>query len=155
MSILRINTDDSMCEISTGKNWMNTIKKDSGNNDINLLFEWYLCDNYKLFLYGSIRGNQINNHVLPSNGVSSIDINLSNNFILYDNIYFVKLCNNNIVKYKIKEYGEFYSVNYDSSSEDYNELEDDEYINNSSLNKKYNYVPVDYMNNLSYDNNIY
>lgn len=156
MNILRVNTDNSMTEIPASKNWINTIKRDNENNDINLLFEWYLSDNSKLLLYGNMDGYQINNHILPSNGISSIDINLSNNFTLYDNIYFVKLKDNKIIDYSIQEYGEFYSINYDEDGEESNDYdtEDETCVDNININYKHN-VKIDCINNLNYDNNIY
>ena len=158
MSIVRVNTDNSMTEIPSGKNWINTIKRDNLNNDINLLFEWFLSDDSKLLLYGNMEGSQINNHVLPSNGISSIDINMSNNFTLYDNIYFVKLKENKIVKYSIQQYGEFYSINYDTDEEKSCTSDSDDDICFESVNINTNYkhsIKIDYVNYLSHDNNIY
>lgn len=158
MSILKVNTDNSITEISANKNWISTIKRDNSNNEINLLFEWYLSDNSKLLLYGNMDGYQINNHILPSNGISSIDINITNNFTLYDNIYFVKLQDNKIVNYSIQEYGEFYSINYDSDGENYcnSDSDDETIVDLVDINTNYKHnIKVDYINNLSYDNNIY
>ena len=158
MSIVRVNTDNSMTVIPSGKNWINTIKRDNSNNEINLLFEWYLSDDSKLLLYGNMEGSQINNHVLPSNGISSIDINMSNNFTLYDNIYFAKLQDNKIVKYSIQEYGEFYSINYDTEEENSSnsDSEDDIIFDSTNINTNYKHsINIDYVNYLNYDNNIY
>ena len=62
-----------------------------------------------------MEGSQINNHVLPSNGISSIDINMSNNFTLYDNIYFAKL--QDIRWYIVFKNMRIYSINYDTEEE--------------------------------------
>ena len=153
MNIIRINTDDTMTEIKSNKNWMNTIRKNS-NNDINLLLEWFIDDNSKLLLYGNLDGEHINNHVIPSNGISSLDILSCADITLYDNIYIVKLKNNKLINYSIKEYGEFYSINCDFYSDNINENDsDDEYNNNISYDNIYFNTNVD--NNLSFDNNIY
>lgn len=150
MSIIRINTDNTMSELKSNKNWINTIKKNSENSDINLLYEWYIQNNSKLLLYGNIEGEQINNHILPSNGISSIFSEMHNN-ILYDNIYIVKLKDNKLVKYTIQEYGEFYSINYDSNNSS-SDSDDEiyEYKCNNSCDTN-----IDINNTLSYDNNIY
>ena len=149
MIIIRINTDNTMTELKSNKNWINTIKKDSNNSEINLLYEWYIENNSKLLLYGNIVGEQINNHFLPSNGISSIISDLDDN-ILYDNIYIVKLKENKLVNYSIQEYGEFYSINYDINNS-CSESDDDIY--------EYKYTAscsnIDINNTLSYDNNIY
>ena len=154
MIIIRINTDNTMTELKSNKNWINTIKKDSNNSDINLLYEWYIDSNSKLLLYGHLDGEQINNHILPSNGISSIISELNCN-ILYDNIYIVKLEENKLVNYSIQEYGEFYSINYDtnnSCSESDDELYEYKYTNSCNT---YIDTNININNILSYDNNIY
>ncbi len=150
MIIIRINTDNTMSELKSNKNWINTIKKDSNNSEINLLYEWFIENNSKLLLYGNLVGEQINNHVLPSNGISSIISELNDN-ILYDNIYIVKLKENKLVNYSIREYGEFYSINYESNnscSESEDDIYEYKYTNSCDTNIHIN-------NTLSYDNNIY
>ncbi len=149
MIIIRINTDNTMSELKSNKNWINTIKKDSNNSEINLLYEWFIENNSKLLLYGNLVGEQINNHVLPSNGISSIISEINNN-ILYDNIYIVKLKDNKLVDYTIKEYGEFYSINYDSNNSCSESDEEIYHFNSDS-----SYINNDINNTLSYDNNIY
>ena len=158
MSILRVNTDNSMTKLPANKNWINSINRDNSNNEINLLFEWYLSDTSKLILFGNMEGSQINNHILTSNGVCSLDINITNNFTLYDNIYFVKLQDNQIVDYTIQEYGEFYSINYDSDVEHSHnsDSDDDPVVDLVNINTNYKHnIKVDYINNMSHDNNIY
>ena len=153
MNIIRINTDNTMIEVNVKKNWINTIKKANQSNNINLLFEWLIDNDSKLLLYGNLDGNQINNHILPNNGISSIDLNItSTNSTLYDYIYIVKLTNNKITNLSIQEYGEFYIMNYEYNSDYSSDDNDIDYNNNIS-----NLIYYDSNNNntLNYDNNIY
>ena len=155
MNIIKINTDNSMTELKSKKNWINTINNDNLSKNIDLLFEWYIDCDYKLLMYGNIDGNQLNNHILPSNGVSSINHNLvSNDYTLYDNIYVVKIKNNMLVNYTITEYGEFYSINYDSDT-NLSSDDDDTYNEPINYNNYNNYNNLNKNNILNYDNNIY
>jgi len=153
MNILKINTDNTMLEIKAQKNWISTIKKNNQSNEISLLFEWFINNDCKLLLYGNLDGSQLNNHILPSNGMSSYDLNIiSNDYTLYDNIYIVKIQANILINFSIKEYGEFYSINYDSNSNCSSDEDDIEYVVNNNYNLKYNNSSN---NILNYDNNIY
>jgi len=156
MSILKINTDNTMNELKMSKNnYMKTIKENiynKGYNEIELLFSW-IYEDYVIKLYGFYEGIDefINIHEIPSYGISEfLDVE-SSNTKLYGDIFIVKLIENKVIKFTIEDYGEFYNIMYDNFEEDYeSESYEDELINDETDSCNLNY---DYKSTINYDKN--
>ena len=111
MIIISINPNEDINELNINENndIINELKK-INNMDISLLYYWNYDDNYIIKCYGNYENDlfDVNNHILPINGISDILNELSNEIKLYGNIYMILYKNNIMVDYNISNYGCFY-----------------------------------------------
>ena len=132
--LIQIHIDESMEEIDCNptKSMVSKLKKlakTKGEGDIQLLFHWYI-HNIELICYGWLYGEcvDMNKHKLLRDGVPNneyIDI-LSENAVLYGDIFLIKKVQKKYEPLSIIEYGEIYAENNyeDTDDESVQEIEE-------------------------------
>jgi len=128
MKIIKINIDDTMENIkinsSNESDIMNELIKLTnykGSENIKELYSW---NKNKIRAYGWISGTDyLNQHKLPPGGISIINIDKSEEIVLYGNIFIMSFNGNNkLINYNISEYGELhYILTTDDFDTEYNQ----------------------------------
>ena len=127
-SIIKINIDNTIEIIDLNINNSNLINKlhkistSKGSDNITELYNW---NNNQIRAYGWISGINKNEHKLPPDGKSTINIKSSDEIVLYGNIFIIAFNKTKIIDYSIAEYGELHyiltSTDYDSNDSDLND----------------------------------
>jgi len=139
-SIIKINIDNTIEIIDLNINNSNLINKlqkistSKGSDNITELYNW---NNNQIRAYGWISGINKNEHKLPPDGKSTINIKSSDEIILYENIFIIAFNKTKIIDYSIAEYGELHyiltSTDYDSNDSDLNDSDKIQKSNNVEM----------------------
>tara|TARA_B100001094_G_C17929745_1_gene670128 strand:+ start:340 stop:840 length:501 start_codon:yes stop_codon:yes gene_type:complete len=154
-SIIKINIDNTIEIIDLNiknSNIINKLQKISTSKDSDNITELYNWNNNQIRAYGWTSGINKNEHKLPPDGKSTINIKLSDEIVLYGNIFIIAFNKTKIIDYSIAEYGELHyiltSTDYDSNDSDSNDSD------SNDLNKiqKSNNLEIINENNENKDN---
>ena len=139
-SIIKINIDNTIEIIDLNINNSNLINKlhkistSKGSDNITELYNW---NNNQIRAYGWISGINKNEHKLPPDGKSTINIKSSDEIVLYGNIFIIAFNKTKIIDYSIAEYGELHyiltSTDYDSNDSDLNDSDKIQKSNNVEI----------------------
>ena len=139
-SIIKINIDNTIEIIDLNINNSNLINKlhkistSKGSDNITELYNW---NNNLIRAYGWISGINKNEHKLPPDGKSTINIKSSDEIVLYGNIFIIAFNKTKIIDYSIAEYGELHyiltSTDYDSNDSDLNDSDKIQKSNNVEM----------------------
>ena len=142
-SIIKINIDNTIEIIDlnilniNNSNLINKLHKIStskGSDNITELYNW---NNNQIRAYGWISGINKNEHKLPPDGKSTINIKSSDEIVLYGNIFIIAFNKTKIIDYSIAEYGELHyiltSTDYDSNDSDLNDSDKIQKSNNVEM----------------------
>jgi len=139
-SIIKINIDNTIEIIDLNINNSNLINKlhkistSKGSDNITELYNW---NNNQIRAYGWISGINKNEHKLPPDGKSTINIKSSDEIVLYGNIFIIAFNKTKIIDYSIAEYGELHyiltSTDYDSNDSDLNDSDKIQKSNNVEM----------------------
>tara|TARA_Y100001970_G_C13840134_1_gene654041 strand:- start:131 stop:607 length:477 start_codon:yes stop_codon:yes gene_type:complete len=139
-SIIKINIDNTIEIIDlniNNSNLINKLQKISTNKGSNNITELYNWNNNQIRAYGWISGINKNEHKLPPDGKSTINIKSSDEIILYGNIFIIAFNKTKIIDYSIAEYGELHyiltSTDYDSNDSDLNDSDKIQKSNNVEM----------------------
>ena len=147
MKIIKINIDNTMENINID-NINNTnileelikLTNYKGLGDITELYSW---NKNKIKAYGWVSSGtehldqlKLSQHKLPPCGSSIINIDFSEDVVLYGNIFIISFNKNNkVTNYDISEYGELhYILTTDDFDKEYNHSESDEELDLTKIN---------------------
>ena len=135
MKIVQIKVDGNMNEVSgefTKKNIRKLMREITGVKKYECLYEW-IYDDSTVQCYGCLEGKagKENKHELPPSGEKMVEaLDTSDNQLLFNDMFMVKIEGNNYSDFDVADYGLFYTLCFDGFDDCYtdgeSEISDDD-----------------------------